>query len=219
MIYLALFMISLINMNEKNPNKKTSENKAEFIITVEWPYEADDDVDTYVEDPNGKLVFFRRREDGLMHLDRDDVGWRNDKIKTPNGFVEYKENREIVTIRGIVAGEYTVNAHLYSKYSELPTKVKVRLEKINPYSIVAVKEFELEAVGRERTAFRFRLNKDGEVVEINYLEKKLATSLVGDQGRYPAEDYPGYEGEEDYPEDYEWNEDYSEEPYLEEEEE
>jgi len=173
-------------------------------------------VDTYVEDPNGKLVFFRRREDGLMHLDRDDVGWKNDKIKTPTGYVEYKENREIVTIRGIVPGEYTVNAHMYSKVTDGPTKVKIRLEKVNPYRVITVTEFELEAVGREKTAFRFRLNKDGEVTELNNLEKKIATSVIGDYNHYqPEEAYPGqFEYEGDYPEDYdesEFDEDNTEE--------
>ena len=59
----------------------------------------DDDVDTYVEDPSGNLVAFMRREEGLMHLDRDDLGKRNDSVLPDYGVVEYTENRELVTLR------------------------------------------------------------------------------------------------------------------------
>ena len=51
----------------------------EFLITVFWPDNLEDDVDIYVEDPAGNLVWFKSREPGLMHLDRDDLGKRNDE--------------------------------------------------------------------------------------------------------------------------------------------
>jgi len=126
---MPLVIVAVIMMNEKDPKKKVTEAKAEYMIVVEWPHERDDDVDTYVEDPNGKLVFFRRREDGLMHLDRDDVGWRNDRIQLPDGtFAEVKLNREVVSLRGIIPGEYVVNVHMYSMRSTDPTPVTIRLE-------------------------------------------------------------------------------------------
>jgi len=203
MVYLAGFILSVMDMNEDNPNKKVTEAKAEFIIIVEWPEEIDDDVDVYVEDPNGKLVFFRSREAGLMHLDRDDLGWRNDRVRMPDGsMAEYKENREIVTLRGIVKGEYVVNVHLYSRsgkhYEDEPyegdpdddlsiasvgekvTPVKVRLEKINPFKTVTAKEVYLTFIGNEVTAFRFELSKDGEVVGLSDLGKPLATQRAID---------------------------------------
>jgi len=109
--FAALFVLSfiLINPSKKENNIKA---KADFMITVTWNKDLDDDVDTYVEDPVGNLVAFMRREEGLMHLDRDDLGHRNDTINTPNGPIEYKENREIVTLRGFVPGEYVVNVHM-----------------------------------------------------------------------------------------------------------
>ena len=39
-----------------------------------------------------------------MHLDRDDTGLSFDTISTSFGIVEYKENREMVSIRGYVPG-------------------------------------------------------------------------------------------------------------------
>ena len=171
--FAALFALSfvLINPSKKKNNVRM---KAEFMITTTWPRDLDDDVDMYVEDPQGNLVAFMRREDGLMHLDRDDLGHRNDSIDTEWGVIEFKDNREIVTIRGTVPGEYVVNVHMYMKRSavvEVP--VTIQLDKINPYSTVTIKEVILRISGDEGTAFRFTLNKDGDVIDINQLKKSL----------------------------------------------
>ena len=175
--FAALFALSFILVNPSMQNKNV-EAKADFIITVTWPADMDDDVDTYVEDPAGNLVAFMRREQGLMHLDRDDVGFRSDRIDTAAGIVEFKENREIVTLRGTLAGEYVVNVHMYTKRSgEGPTPVAIRLEKLTPFKIAAVRELTLMANSDEKTAFRFVLNDKGEVVDVNHLEKSLASKV------------------------------------------
>ena len=116
----ALFALSfvLINPSKKKNNVRM---KAEFMITTTWPRDLDDDVDMYVEDPQGNLVAFMRREEGLMHLDRDDLGNRNDTIQTPFGEITYPENRESVTIRGSLPGEYVINVHMYHKETTEPT--------------------------------------------------------------------------------------------------
>jgi len=162
-----------------NPAKddRNSVAKGEFVITVTWPKDMDNDVDMYVEDPEGHLVAFMRREEGLMHLDRDDLGKISDVVQTRFGKIEYDENREIVTLRGIMPGEYVINVHMYMKREESPlTPVTVQLDKINPYSTIMIKRVSLGGSGDEKTAFRFTLNKDGDVVDINELPKALARS-------------------------------------------
>ena len=171
--FAALFAMSFILIN---PSKKDNNvvAKGEFVIVMTWPKEMDNDVDIYVEDPEGNLVAFMRREEGLMHLDRDDLGKRNDVVQTQFGEIEYDENREIVTLRGIMPGEYVINVHMYMKREEsLLTPVTVQLDKINPYSTIMIKRVTLGDSGEEKTAFRFILNKYGDVVEINELQKTL----------------------------------------------
>ena len=171
--FAALFAMSFILIN---PSKKDNNvvEKGEFVIVMTWPKEMDNDVDIYVEDPEGNLVAFMRREEGLMHLDRDDLGQRNDTVQTQFGEIEYDENREIVTLRGIIPGEYVINVHMYMKREEsLLTPITIQLDKINPYSTVMIKRVTLGDSGEEKTAFRFTLNNDGDVVEINELQKTL----------------------------------------------
>ncbi len=176
--FAALFVLSfiLINPSKKENNIKA---KADFMITVTWNKDLDDDVDTYVEDPVGNLVAFMRREEGLMHLDRDDLGHRNDTINTPNGPIEYKDNREIVTLRGFVPGEYVVNVHMYMKREIAPTEVTIVLEKLNPYMIIMAKNVILTTSGQEDTAFRFVVDSEGSVTKVNELKKTLVKSKVG----------------------------------------
>lgn len=170
--FVVFFAIALILINPESENRKV-EVKAEFIISMSWPEDMDDDVDLYVEDPAGNLVSFSRREDGLMHLDRDDMGRSNDTVETEFGSIEYNENREIVTIRGTVPGEYVVNVHMYSKRSEGLTPVFVQVDKINPFSTVFTNTIDLRHDGHEETAVRIVIDKDSNIESINYLRKSL----------------------------------------------
>ena len=96
--FVCLFMFALLMIvKSESKQDKQVETRAEFLITVTWPNDFDDDVDTYVEDPAGNIVAFNRREGGLMHLDRDDFGVSNDKVTVHGKDIFFKENRETVS--------------------------------------------------------------------------------------------------------------------------
>ena len=192
--FAAMFFLALILMNQKTTTDSKITPKADFIITVTWPKESGDDVDAYLEDPLGHLVFFSRREDGLMHLDRDDLGKRNDIIQTDLGPIEYQLNQEMITVRGIIPGEYTMAVHMYHKMTESeygkyegdhpdpskPTEVTVKIEKMNPHvKLIALKKVKLENNGDEATVLRFTLDKQGKVTEMNELPKPIANKKLG----------------------------------------
>jgi hypothetical protein len=181
LLFVGLFAMAIAMMNI-NRQTKTVDSTAEFIITVTWDKELDCDVDTYVENPEGALVMYRRPEEGLMHLDRDDTGTQSDRIYTKWGIIEYDDNREIVSIRSTIPGEYVVNVHAFSlhrlKKGE-SVEVTVRLDKINPYSVEMIKKVKLTNTGDEETAFRFTVNKKGEVTDVNSLPKKFTGGAQG----------------------------------------
>ena len=78
--FVFCFIVALLAMNPRALKAGDIPAKAEFIITVSWPDMNPNDIDTWVQDPGGNLVWFRAREAGLMHLDRDDRGLTNDTI-------------------------------------------------------------------------------------------------------------------------------------------
>ena len=179
--FVLLFIIAFLLISPVK-KKKEIEQKAEYIITVTWPGELSDDVDSWLEDPTGKVMYFRKREVGLMHLDRDDLGKLNDTQFVPGiGFVNYPYNREITTIRGIMPGEYVFNVHLYRKRSDGdPIPVTVILEKLNPHvKLLYSKTVELEYFWQEKTIIRFILDVDGEVIESYFLHKPLIEKIIG----------------------------------------
>ena len=111
-----------------------------------------------------------------MHLDRDDRGLVNDTILVNGQELQNPLNQEVITIRGVVKGEYIVNLHYYATETEKPVDVQVRLVKVNPaLEIIYYDTVTLEKTGVEKTAFRFRINIDGKVSNINFLPKQLVS--------------------------------------------
>ena len=183
--FISMFILALILINPVT-KKSEVERKAEFLITLEWDKESRDDVDIWVEDPLGKVVSFRNKTVDVMHLDKDDLGQLNDTIRFPDGSTQVIHlNREVVTLRGWVAGEYTINAHMYNKRDRThpsnansyghPTNVKVEMLRINPYKILFEERFTLTHRGEEVTIRRVTLDKEGEIIATNKREKSFVT--------------------------------------------
>ncbi len=171
--FTFMFLLAIMYMN---PIAKSGiiNPKAEYIITVNWPDDSLDDIDTWVEDPLGNIVWFRNREAGLVHLDRDDRGLSNDEIEIAGEDVFNKLNQEIVTIRGKVPGEFIVNLHYYETDSNKPVTVGVEVAKINPkMEIIYYGESTLREKGDEETAIRFIVNQDGSVDRFSKVKKSI----------------------------------------------
>jgi len=172
--FVVMFVLAYLLIN---PIAKTGavDAKAEFLITLSWPDGRREDVDLYVEDPGGNLVWFRTREAGLMHLDRDDLGRSNDVIRVAGREIVNPLNQEIVSIRGIQPGEYVVNLHLYrAQPDQQPVLATVKVEKLNPrVEVVFYGPVELVRPREERTAVRFKVAADGTVGDVNQLAKEL----------------------------------------------
>jgi len=167
-----LFLLAFILMNPI-AKEKDVEEKSDFIIVMTWDDESGDDIDLWVRDPGGRIVSFRNRGIGFMHLDRDDLGLSNDKVQGADGKIIYVyRNKEVVSLRGFNVGKYTVNAHVYNKKPWKDKKmrrsnIKVELIKLNPYSEVAQAEFIAVGRGQEFTAFHFTLDADGKVIKLS----------------------------------------------------
>ena len=173
--FAFMFFISFA-LIQKPVDEGNIESKAEFIISVEWEDYHPDDVDLIVEDPQGNIVYFQNKEDGLMHLDRDDRGTLADRLIIDGVNVENPANQEIITKRGIMAGEYIVNLLHYKANFVVPLKTKVKIEKINPrLEIVYFGDHFLTKTGDELTAVRFFLDEKGNVQDLNFIEKLLIT--------------------------------------------
>jgi hypothetical protein len=177
LIFVMLFTVALLAMN---PKAKTGviDAKAEFIVTVTWPDMNPNDIDTWIEDPGGNRVWFRQREGGMMHLDRDDRGLSNDAIVVNGQQVVNPLNQEVVTIRGFAPGEYVVNVFYYDSKDGEPVPVNVSVVKVNPRAeVVFYGTVNLPRKGDEATAVRFSVDRDGRVTGVNTLAKTLVERI------------------------------------------
>jgi hypothetical protein len=168
-----LFFLALLAMNPEAKEGKV-ESKAEFIISMSWPDDHPDDIDLYAEDPLGNIVWYHVREGGFMMLDRDDRGSANNTITVDGRKITSSFRQEIVSIRGIIPGEYIVNVHYFLATKGGPIPVVVKTEKINPtVETVSYDQINLERMGEEKTAVRFKLAANGNVIDVNHRPKSL----------------------------------------------
>jgi uncharacterized protein YfaP (DUF2135 family) len=180
--FVFCFIIALLAMNPKALKAGDIPAKAEYIITLSWPDYDPNDLDAWVQAPSGDVVWFRAREAGLMHLDRDDRGMANDTLVVNGKRIVNPLNQEVVTIRGIAPGEYIVNAHYYETKepdrtdarSGQPVEASLSVIKVNPRAeVVFHAQKTLVKPGDEVTLVRFTVMPDGSVGKLNTMSKAL----------------------------------------------
>jgi len=168
-----LFFIALLAIAPDAKEGKI-DSKAEFIVTMDWPDNHPDDLDLFVQDPAGNIAWYRHREAGFMVLERDDRGGANDFILVNGKKISSPIREEIVTIRGIVPGEYTVNVSHFHATTGQPVPVTIKVQKLNPTAQVVFDNAVLvDHTGDEKTAVRFTLDDGGKVVDVNSRWKSL----------------------------------------------
>lgn len=167
LVFVCITMLLKVQTEDEKP---APQQNALYLITLTWT--GNSDLDLWVQDSEGHTVGFNRREGGegsLMSLNRDCLG-ANTTEKDSSGNVVNKINEEIISIRGIAVGEYIVNVHAYNMKGSPPTEASVKLQKNKPYKEIVKKENTLSNTGDEKTFFRFSLDKNENVSDINELQ-------------------------------------------------
>jgi hypothetical protein len=154
-----LFVLQLIQIVKKMEGN--IQEKAEYIIETTWDDNSESDVDTWIADPLGNIVWFKDKKKGFMALDQDDMGTKTNYVTMADGSIKTVAYRkEVVTIRSLVPGRYTVNVHLYTKKRDV-NNVKVVIRKLNPYSVVYEKQVTLTENKQEETIVSFDIDENG----------------------------------------------------------
>lgn len=172
-----LFFIAFLAISQQKQDGKI-DSKAEFFISMTWPDNHPDDFDLFVQDPVGNVVWYRRRDIGFMSLERDNRGTANDYMLVGGEKVRSSARQELVSIRGIVAGEYTVNIYHFSARNDQPVPVTVTVEKLNPrVSAIASRTLDMAGARVEKTAARFTLDAKGDVVATSTIDRSVLESF------------------------------------------
>ncbi len=169
--FVAMVLLLLPHLNPPGTAEDGTPAPGNVIVELNWPKELDTDVDLWVEAPGDNPVGYSNKGGLIFNLLRDDLGGQSDVTDI---------NYEVSYSRGVPTGEYTVNVHLYRDMSgTLPIPVTLAVS-VKPNPQVAAKrilttKLELQHQGQEITAFRFSLDKDGNLVagSVHELPKPL----------------------------------------------
>lgn len=176
--FTFLFLVALLLLN---PPAKSGivDPKAEFLVTVSWPDGNPNDIDIWAAGPGDKRVSYKRPQDGLMHLDRDDRGLINDTQVVNGKQIINPLNQEVLTIRGRPPGEFIINVHYFKSETDSKVPVTVYLAEVNPVmKVLHYTTTVLPVEGDEATALRFTITPAGEVTNINQLQKRLVKAIT-----------------------------------------
>jgi len=165
---IAIVALCMIAPKAKN---KDADVKIEGLLRVVMTYDdmSDDDIDLHIKAPNGQEVYFNAKVAAGMFLDLDDVGFASDTMQGLDGKpIIIRKNEEIVTMRGLMNGEYIVFCHAW-RLNSPQSKVKCEIFDIKTKRYVYSKSVDLHLVRQYKTFIRFVV-EDGKIVSTNNLD-------------------------------------------------
>lgn len=181
--FVFLFVIAFLMINP--PTKKADiPTKAEFMIVLEWDEESEADIDLWIQRDDNDKIGYNNKESSVLHLERDDLGRISDTVNINGEISVVKVNREVITIRGIVPGEYFVGIHYYKSPGstvdspeDTIIKGRVTFMDVNPYVEVYAKEFTMENQGSKINMPAVTIDAEGTVTAIYAHTKNLGPDV------------------------------------------
>ncbi len=171
--FVMLVLLLLPHLNPRAKTDDTARSPGNVIIEARWPDEINADVDLWVQAPGDVPVGYSNAAGTVFNLLRDDLGNAADLTGL---------NYEFSYSRGVPAGEYAVNVHLYRNHEQrsIPVTIVVSVksgENVAAKQILTAK-LELVRDGEERTVFRFNLDERGRLVpgSVHDLPKPLRSA-------------------------------------------
>ncbi len=170
--FVAMVVMLLPHLRKSELEAQDHKAPGNVIVEIHWPSDQAVDVDLWVMGPDSTPVGFWNMGNRVFNLLRDDLGDEGDVTD---------ENYEVSYSRGIPAGEYVVNVHMYGLVPPgmtVPVQVVVSVRrKFEPARQILESTVKLTRKNQEETAFRFRLTKDGDLVpdSVTTLRRRLIT--------------------------------------------
>jgi hypothetical protein len=173
-ILVTVLMLSVVNPPAESAETAGEQSPGNVIVEAQWADALDADVDLWVAAPGDRPVGYSNKSGTVFNLLRDDLGKVQD-------ITDY--NYEVAYSRGMPAGEYVANVHMYRGVgATYPVQVKlVATIKTNPNEVahrLITTTVQLRHENDQVTAFRFRLDEDGHMVagSMNTVYKDLRTA-------------------------------------------
>ena len=169
-VTVAVLLLPHVGESRAKAATETAQPPGNVMVEARWPDGVDADVDLWVQAPGDVPVGYSNKGGAIFNLLRDDLGQRADATGI---------NYEVSYARGMPAGEYTANLHLYRNEAQLRVPVtivaSVKTSVQDSARQILATSVELSREGQELTVFRFRLDAAGALVpgSVTSLHKPL----------------------------------------------
>jgi len=174
-LLLCVLSVVIVAVAPKTPMAAGVPEKAEYLLSSEWPVNLDADVDIWVMPPSKKPVFYASRDVGCARLDSDNRGFMDEYVTLADGSkTKVLSDKETISLRCIEPGHYDLGVNLYayrrngaaltSAVRGLGLKVQVEIVGVNPsVRLVFAKEVTLDHVGETVNVASFDLDRQGHI--------------------------------------------------------
>jgi hypothetical protein len=170
-ILMTVLMMAVVNPPAKSAETAGDTRPGNVMIEAQWNEGLDADIDLWVAAPGDRPVGYSNKSGTIFNLLRDDRGRERDVTEA---------NYEVAYSRGMPAGEYVANVHMYEGIVvTYPVEVRivasVRATPQGDARRLVTTTVLLRHENHQVTAFRFRLDEAGELVpgSINSVYREL----------------------------------------------
>jgi hypothetical protein len=168
---LAMLAIVIVAVNPPQTKANGVQEKAEYLLSLEWDVHKDADVDIHLMPPSKKPVFYGSRDVGCATLDRDNRGFIDSIITLADGSqVTVDSDKETIALRCIEPGRYDLGANLYADHDRvidpraIGLKVHAEILALNPsVHVVFAKDLVLDSVGQTVNWASFDMARNGQI--------------------------------------------------------
>ena len=171
--FVAMVIMLLPHISKPKEESEEHDPPGNVVVEIHWPNELPVDVDLWVKGPDDVPVGFWNQGSQFFNLLRDDLGLEGDASA---------RNYEVSYSRGIRAGEYIVNVHMYGQVPAgvvIPVRIIVSVKTTyDSLRQILATSIDLHRRNQEETAFKFRLTKEGDLVtgSVSTLRHRLITA-------------------------------------------
>lgn len=169
---MVLVTVMIIFFHVQSKEEKDYHPKAEYMIVLDWPDNRDVDLDLWLKNQYGSLVYYKNKELPNISLDRDSRGNITNQSRVDGSKDVRSGNEEIITIRTILPGTYQIavvyyndEEHKSSDHSlERNIDYTVKVIKINPtLQVVFEEQHHMSQMREVQKVVTFTIEDNGQV--------------------------------------------------------
>jgi hypothetical protein len=178
--FVVLFILAFILIKPVDPKQKDIELEEQLLINLTWEDTAPNDLDMWLQTPDGELVSFRKKEHAGAVLERDDLGDDKDWVIVDGKRQPLFTNREVIRIKKLVDGTYYLTVQHYNMgtnnngTAKGPEVIQFQVEVYDGKQHKTLAIFNSEVVVYAEKPVIKIIVKDGDIIGYSNSDKHLA---------------------------------------------